>query len=334
MPDPRKGEWHERPIRRVRSRRSGAHDPLTCLEGLRWRVRRCDFSGAVAGEPGERFSRRVARDAACSCSGADQILCSQETRLGCRFACCIPEQPKCCTAKDEVRCCYPGQECGKRTVGDKEYVRCMGCPQIGETECGTICCGKDEVCADAGLEVCCEKGHDPCRGGGTIDCCDKGEVCTNGHCCEPHQVWSRGKCRSCARKGFKKCGKTCCRRKNQHCCYDDHCCGDSEDCCGQECCSKKTERCCGDHCCRKSESCCDVKGGCCPSGTVCTTSQGTTVCCPANRVASTGSGTVCCGPGEVATSGRCCPSTRPNCNTCDPPCRSGEFCRDGYCLPA
>ena len=36
--------------------------------------------------------------------------------------------------------------------------------------------------------------------------------------------------------------------------------------------------------------------------------------------------------GDVAVGDRCCPAANPNCNPCDPPCRTGEVCRDGFCL--
>jgi hypothetical protein len=48
-------------------------------------------------------------------------------------------------------------------------------------------------------------------------------------------------------------------------------------------------------------------------------------------VVQTPAGKVCCETGWVARGDKCCRPGRA-CNDCDPPCRSGEYCQDGFCL--
>ena len=124
------------------------------------------------------------------------------------------------------------------------------------------------------------------------------------------------------------CDGKCCG-KNQKCCFGDHCCGKTVACCGQGCC-RPGEKCCGDRCCPETATCCGET--CCGASQTCVTSAGQKTCCPNARIARVGGTPVCCPAGDVAVGDRCCPAANPNCNPCDPPCRTGEVCRDGFCL--
>ena len=75
--------------------------------------------------------------------------------------------------------------------------------------------------------------------------------------------------------------------------------------------------------------------GAAPSGRTCARHQqtGRKTCCAQAHLIRSPAGLVCCSDTDVAVGNRCCPRTNPRCNECDPPCRAGESCRSGYCLP-
>jgi hypothetical protein len=288
-----------------------------------------------------RVRRGVGTKGGCEdpCRGGPGIPCMNP---GCPRiqTCCPQEQPVCCKARDNVICCRPGQTCKPVSVGGSQSVACAGCP-TGQEKCGTdpqpsatgprdYCCLPSRRCADPSKNLCCD---------------DPRQVPCNGKCCAAKEVCQGGRCKKCPR-GKPKCGNQCCDKpagesccngkcckKTQHCCYENHCCKNSERCCGQTCCSKKNEQCCGDRCCSKEESCCAGRpSGCCPKGTTCANREGGTVCCPNRAVLSRPGRDICCPNGMVATGDRCCPNRRPNCQECDPPCRSGEYCSNGFCV--
>jgi hypothetical protein len=300
------------------------------------------FSGGALRAAPASASRRVRAQSCPPCTSTQGQLCSVPRGVGCIRVCCPSEQPVCCTARDEVRCCYPGQRCGQKTVGDFQGTECLGCP-TGKEECGGICCSEGSQCADADLEYCCRARQHVCRGGGTVNCCDRNEACCNGKCCPPGLRCHRGRCTHCPPK-TRKCGNSrCCEKgeaccngrccgKKQKCCNDDHCCDKNEKCCGEKCCGA-SEKCCGDHCCPDDGDCCG--NGCCARGRTCARHQrtGRKTCCAQAHLIRSPAGLVCCADTDVAVGNRCCPRSNPNCNECDPPCRAGESCRSGYCLP-
>ena len=147
----------------------------------------------------------------------------------------------------------------------------------------------------------CRKCPPKTRKCGTRQCCEKGEECCDGRCCG----------------------------KKQKCC-GDHCCDKSDSCCGADCCSDK-QKCCGDHCCDRGEDCCG--GGCCPEGQTRgppgARREDVLPVRPARPHALRGD---LLPVRDIAAGDRCRPRSRPNCSECDPPCRAGESCRDGFCL--
>ncbi len=113
------------------------------------------------------------------CCRQDQVCCSNQPLVGGAAAgCCEPGQT----------CCYSA------SLG---YWGCCGCP-IGLHHCGKDpigqCCRRDEVCDT--VDFVCRPGDEcpnvVCDGA----CCQPGEVCAGGNCCE-------------AAKG---CGGICCGR--------------------------------------------------------------------------------------------------------------------------
>jgi hypothetical protein len=313
------------------------------------------FPGLVSAPPVSGARPRLRSRASQTCQGcpAGEELCSIPRGVGCIRVCC-PSGWVCCKSDSEVQCCYPGQTCGVEQPpgATQPNIVCQGC-RTGEEACGSICCGQGAPCADPDLEYCCGARETACRGGGTVNCCGPREACCNGKCCDPGEHCCNGKCcsgklrchkgrcrkcppktkkcgdRSCCERGEECCDGKCCGKK-QKCC-GDHCCDNDETCCGPRCCTD-AQKCCGDHCCKKGQDCCGES--CCPDGKTCAVDQqrGTKVCCIAERTVRTRFGTICCRPGDVAYRDRCCPRTNPRCNECDPPCRAGESCRDGFCL--
>jgi hypothetical protein len=238
-------------------------------------------------------------------------------------------------------CCAPNQDCKCTPPPDGG----AGCECKPEYKCGGICCEAGGACADADLEFCCEKGTRVCRGKSTVSCCKPGEACCNGRCCDKAgDRCYKGKCGKCPRKKTKPCGDNCCEKKGEECCggnccnkktekccFDDHCCPKKKTCCGTDCCGENEECCNKNHCCAEGKTCCGDT--CCDKGKTCVESSGGSSCCPNARVLRTPGGVVCCPSGSVASGDRCCPSSNPNCQTCDPPCNAAEYCNYGYCVP-
>lgn len=309
----------------------------------------------LASPPPVVGSRRLRGRASQSCPACPQgeELCSIPRGVGCIRVCC-PSGWVCCKSEDEVQCCYPGQTCGvEQPPGStRPNIVCKGC-RTGQEACGDDCCGEGSVCADPATGRCCGSRERACQGEDGVaccaprraccrgKCCEVGEHCCNGRCCAGNRRCYKGRCQKCPPK-TKKCGRRSCCEKGEECCdgrccgkkekcCGDHCCKKTDSCCGADCCSDK-QKCCGDHCCGRGEDCCGA--GCCADGQTCAVHQarGVKTCCPSGRLVRTRFGAICCRSGDVAAGDRCCPRSRPNCNECDPPCRAGESCRDGFCL--
>ena len=274
-----------------------------------------------------------------SCGGNRPLKCVCPAKGGCFIGGCGEVGSTCCCFEESnagipgAVVCPPGTRCG----GGKGKPNCV-CLR----PCGDTCCKVGETCADPDLGYCCTASETPCRGGKTVNCCKPTEYCCSGKCCPPRtrcQPGNPGTCGPCPPKS-KKCGKTCCIKgenccngkcckKTEKCCSEDHCCEKTETCCGERCCNDQ-QKCCGDRCCPKQQECCGDK--CCKEGTTCYKQAGRFGCCPDERLAQTPAGKVCCPDRFYAEQGTCCPTGRA-CTECDPPCRRGEYCQDGFCLP-
>jgi hypothetical protein len=183
--------------------------------------------------------------------------------------------------------------------------------------CKNICCGTD-------VTTCAPDGGCGCTTDQTAcgnDCCDAGQTCINGVCCDqpnvtvcngvccaPGQVCHNGKC--CRADGM--CGNACCDEISN--CADPKtgvCCSFAAVVCGTQCCPLGAH-CINGKCCDANSVCGNI---CCPSGQTCSD--------PVNHKCTSCSGkTVPCLPPEGA--GLCCPSGVACCaGTC---CQPGQVC--------
>jgi hypothetical protein len=128
------------------------------------------------------------------------------------WICCFPNED-CCTQQPQtngigacaVGCCAPGQNCCY--VPSLGAWGCCGCP-IGLHHCGKEpigqCCQRDEVCDT--VDFVCRPGDEcpnvVCEGA----CCEPGEVCAGGNCCQA----SKG-CPTCCGRG-EICAQGSCKQ--------------------------------------------------------------------------------------------------------------------------